>query len=1537
MIYFYYCESYSQTVLDPVDRNVRKKLSEYSSRENLKGINSVAAYTGGIYVLNLMNPHHKVILQEQRISVPNNEELQVYFVREIINMSQNFNWLQNYVEIRDGKWLEYNPLSNDEVARFLASVNNLSISAENKQSPPEQLLSWHHQYELKVDYDIYEGEDWVKFAMSNDGLEGMKDDEAKLFRLTLVDLLRPSGKGDASFETIKSENNYEVKVITKNDVSIFYSIILFENINKPIYLLLNGANVKTQEEYYKQIKEKLERTEYYYDSIESVQRIALRAYPQWALKEADLWKAIQKNSETGNLSLLPEQTVFLKEFTFPKYINGQAGSGKSTMLYYLFANVYYYKCFDEIKGDVIFLTENEDLLKHTKKSIVELLQCNPEFELSLEDIANVDKHFVSFKDFLLRQIPSDNTEFSPEKYLGFSNFKVLYESSTIPKHIKHRYSAELVWFAMSTYIYGYDLDYQITSTNYEVRMPSEGKQLLSIQDLQGIEKDVLPFYRKLLEDQGFWDKTKIIRYIKKNITNEKLYDVIFCDEAQDFSRVELRYILNLSTYLQYDLSNTTQVPIVFAGDALQTVNPTGFRAAEVKDMLYKELKEIAGFDLDTNKIEYAPTFNYRSSQPIVNVANAIQYWRKKHFQSDIKKPQIAKRPEFTKDSHLNVFLDYDVVESNKNGILDKLKYKIFIIPVNSDDRDEYIANSSILKRFPDINVKTAVEAKGIDYDQVVLYGFGEYAKELNHQEEYELRFFYNKLYVAVTRAQHELIILDNAASEEYFWKPLIDFYAGSNWSTESEVKSEEIRDTIVFGANQISNVMQSTPAMAIENAVKDKNQGIFDKNPFLLRVAANQFLRLGNKAEYYICLALMYKLQAKWEEAAKCYLRKEVGLEGFISAADTYWQGKMLSEFVGLSADPNSETQKIRLIIANLILFETLQSNDLNYLHEKRNELRIVLKNTHWREEIIRALLSYLEKTVDNEPIKILIDIFEEICTASDRDVWCKIGNKNFAIQRYEYAITAFEKCGEEGVFYVRSKIEVSLRKEDIPELIFWKGRLMKELEDFYAKKNIRKEIIELYSTHKETLLRQEPLFFALLYVYEALLIETKDEAEIIEIGRFAERLASSTNNIKVLIDFYKDLLQGPDLSSNNFQYVLSRWAQKLFQLSKDVSLINEIYKHIAFINKVRFHVFTSSELNDLPSIPTKAQKDLPNHIQTITIKNFRGFDEVRIENMSLLNLVVGDNNIGKTSFLEALLFIDDKRELLRRLAFAYIERRNIYPDRSINSEEARYVYNLDEKFLLDYKNYNNESWIEFIIEQNRESWEFRLKLSKSSTTPVNIDSLEFTDIDYRSLTDIAVSDSIKTPFIPYGKGFGIDLAKAYLDEIGTKPRLEQEFLNNMKLFIPTVNRIIVDTANGSIELLDSDYPENYRPLHQYGEGANKLFRILVSLALHKGKRVLIDEIDAGIHYSRFKFFWKIVLEIAKKDQTQVIATTHNDECIRYFNEVVAELGQAFQMDSRVIQLKQVAGNIKIRSYPFESFNSAIEGNLEIRGEGVHE
>ncbi len=1530
MLYFYYCQAYKDKVNATADKIIRKRISGFGKRSSLKGINSVVSHTGAVSVLTISNPYGLVVLQEDSNLIDGHT---IYFVRDFLLETKV---LLNYVQFKNGTWITNNPLNEEDKIECERTINS-GFNQENiqieKLIPPSSLTSWHSNYKLNIIYDIYETEEWMKFAINN---AAMRTTDVKLFRILLQNISKKIND-TTKYEILTEENCCKLVAATFENVGIVYTEISLSTELKPLYLLHGGAHLKNQSENWESLKKTALLS---YNTIEEVRRIAFRAYPNWALNNDDLWVDIQKNSETGNLSLLPEQTEFLLEFKFPSYINGQAGSGKSTMLYYLFANAYYYKCAEEIKGDIIFITENENLLEHTKKSVRDLLQTNPNFDvLTSEHIIEVADCFKSFKKFLYSLLveTEDKSKFDAERYLDFSKFRILYEASSLPTHIKKRYTPETIWFAISTYIYGYDLEYQITSENYDEKMPREGRFLISKDELRGMEQDVFPFYRRLLENENYWDKPKIIRYIKENIVLDKQYEVVFCDEAQDFSRIELRFILSLSEYIKYNLAEIEQVPIVFAGDELQTVSPTGFRSAEVKDMLYKELKDIAGFNLDTQKIEYVPKYNYRSSQSIVNVANAIQHCRKYYFQANIQFPQIAKSPEISEDFHLNIFLNFNSLKNNE-ALNNKLLYKTFIVPANTDDKDEYISNNFTLEPFKEF-VKSAVETKGIDYSQVVIYGFGAfYIDKYGYfsdsiENDYEQRFFFNKLYVAVTRARTELIIIDSEESEDKFWKPLISFFADSEWAKLVEnYYHSTIESTIVYGANQITDIKNSTSEEAIENAKRDKEKGLIDQNVSLLRVASNQFLKLGDFKEHYLCLALKSRIEEKWKDAAGYYLKKEVGIEGIELAANIYWQGKMFSE-IQKTTSITTKLHQLRLVVVKLFVDKIPENKEIRFLYEEREAFRKLLNSTTWRKEIIDKLLFFTKTTTDSDILKDLLDVFDEIGLKTDISLWEEVGQINFKLKRYDRAIESWEKINEtQSLEYLEAKIELAKRKNNYGDVIFWLGEKVEKASQEVEKSNLENEIINTYISNIDTFnVSNNPYIY--LFTFGAYLVQKPTDKFVIPIGQNSEN--GFTGIEGELIAFYQKLLRSKRLKSKMIiNFVIDRWAKNCYKQDYDLDYINEEYKKLSSLNDTRYQLFSNEDLVNLPNFPSILQSNLPEKIETFTIHNFRRFKNLRIENLGLINLIVGDNNIGKTSFLEALLFTTNKSEYLKRLAFAYIERKNIQPDKEKKSDGERFFFQLSPTFLQDFKNANDlDNNIAFSFEKRRDVWEYEVVLGINQIDDKNDSQIIlFAEEDYKSLNNLPFLDNIKQPIVPYGKGFGLDLAQIYHDEIGTKRQTEKDFMEYMKIFIPGIDRIIVDTRNGSIEIRDSEFPDDDIPLHQYGEGANKLFRILVQLILNKGRRIMIDEIDAGIHYTRFKQFWEIILSVAQKDNTQIFATTHNDECITYFVDVLETTRKSLQKDARVVQFKNVGDKLKGRSYEYSSFHLAIEDSIELRG-----
>lgn len=1536
-IHFHYCKKYKKNdAYNLVKDIVDGFLSNYQNADTLKGINRVSNFKGGIYIFRIKRSsiYKKIILQECIIET-GASPITVYYIRDVLR-----DRLQDYLEVRDGKWLNYNPLPKEEEDEFLLYLSKQSIDyTEPKEEPPHDLISWHYDYKIKVSYDVYESEEWVKFAMNPSPEEGMREDEVKLYRLAIVEALKDKSEAkvisheNATFESCFAE------------VGVVYQKIYAQGIN--VYLLHNGANIVRDKEQWDKIRN-VAKSYKPLNSLEEVAALGFKAYPSWAIKsesDTDLWKRIETNAETGNLSLLPEQTIFLQSFQFPKYINGQAGSGKSTMLYYLFANTYYYKYAGDINGKIIFLTENEKLLEYTKKAIYDLLLLNPEFEdlsSEVDAIVNLDQHFATLKDFLLEMLPPSQTSFEDGKYLSFPVFKNLYLSSNIPKHIKGKYSPELVWFTISTYVYGYFIDDVITSNNYDSKMPSAGKELVSKDDFEKIEQHVIPFYDKLLEDSGYWDKIKLIKYLHQQDAIKNRYEVIFCDESQDFSRVELAFILKLSSYTRYDLGTVSQFPVVFAGDALQTVNPTGFRKEELTSMLYKELQQ-HGFEV-TQSLEFTPKFNYRSSQAIVNVANAIQFYRKAKFKVQIPAPQISKRPTIHDYEKLNVFLDFGTVNSTPE-LQKRLRGKTIIVPKDAEEIDDYISKNPILQQLlqygATTNIKmrsvlTAVEAKGIDFKDVVVYGFGHEYETQDYGSLYANRFFFNKLYVAVTRAQSELIIIDSEKSRSDFWEPIINNYIASEWCKEHNIPLNSIGDVVVFDAKTI------TPSDIKDreaDAYRLKDQGLLEASIPLLQLASRDFIHLGNKKEYLWCLGKIEEIKENWSKAVEHYKKIEDKVSSAELVMEAQWNGLLWQEI--LAYPPKSEKQKVRQIIAKIfndngreleLEGRELELEDLEFLKLRLSLLLKELNHVVWKIDFIYALME-LYKLPSLDFKAVCVELLHEIDIKTSWEVVVDHYKKE---RRYTNAINALEEAGEESSsIYCELRLKQAERENDIQEIIIWSWKLgsTEKAEQEQYLKNIHRT----YQENNNSDLTSFDLY-ALAYLYLTLILLNQKADEILPIAKKTEKAFIEQQRESELADLYSSTLKSSLLDIGIMPFVLERWFKFCSKLGWSVDTINQAYEEISrHSDKVTYTAYNEYEINTIPEEPQKINTDAPSIIRNITIKNFRQFEHIEVENLGQFNLVVGDNNTGKTSLLEAFLFTPNKAEYLKRLALAHIERSQLLPEKETSSNGIESYYTFYDGFdvLQKFKTVNaNGSLFSFQIKDGRYSWIYEVNTDREPQQAGSLNShlLQYDKDDFVLLEKLPYIENIKSPLIAYGKGYDSNLAQLYSTEIASDFDANEEFIERMKIaFLPSLRGIKAD-SNNDIFLFDRRFGSKQVPLHQYGEGTKKLFKTLLTLTLHKGQRVLIDEVDAGIHYTRFKKFWRVVLEIAKKDQTQIIATTHNEECMVYFEEVLQELGTAFQEESRIVQMKYVANELKAKAFEYDSLYLAIAQGVEMRG-----
>ncbi|MEB3279030.1 MAG: UvrD-helicase domain-containing protein [Lyngbya sp.] len=660
-------------------------------------------------------------------------------------------------------------------------------------------------------------------------------------------------------------------------------------------------------------------------TFDDLSRYTRRSYPGYLILDAEVWLELEQ--EAGiNLALSVEEEEILHELStaenhthsLPVFINGRAGSGKSTMLVYLFADYcdryqkFYLKNKPKKEQDIfnpLFLTYNEKLLSKAQEAVEKLLNNHHKYVLDSnghqEERPAITDCFQSFQQFLLNQLPPEHgIHFDPDKYISFYDFR----QHCSRRH--SRYSPELCWHIIRTFIKGYTLTGQqegyMTPEDYE-EVPRR-ERTISPEIFKAIYQQVWSWYHQLTTREGYWDDQDLIRKVLELQCFDSKYTAIFCDEAQDFTKLELRLIMQLSAFSQCDLYPPVHsLPFAFAGDPFQTLNPTGFRWESVKAAFFDQVIAVLdpSHQLNLNMTFYELESNYRSSLSIVKVTNLIHLWRHLLFQIQELKPQAAWQP-YT-DSHEPQKFIFGQRGFSAEALKRHVeKSPIFIVPCEAGGELQYIKNDEFLASlFPQVseenppkNVLSAIQAKGLEFPLVILYKFGEqFAQEfqrpiwdyLGNQETHplELEYFFNKLYVAASRGMSDLIVIDTEVGDRLLWQ-----YATSDHSNQLDSWLQQLENRILWesaigGLRWGDNLGGLDRDNRASQAKEFEENGRSQKDATSLRRAEQFYRELGNLERADLCLAWALKFEKKFREAGEIFLQRGKQKDAW----SCFWEG----------------------------------------------------------------------------------------------------------------------------------------------------------------------------------------------------------------------------------------------------------------------------------------------------------------------------------------------------------------------------------------------------------------------------------------------------------------------------------------------------------------------------------------------------------------------------------------------------------------------------------------------------------------------
>ena len=111
----------------------------------------------------------------------------------------------------------------------------------------------------------------------------------------------------------------------------------------------------------------------------------------------------------------------------------------------------------------------------------------------------------------------------------------------------------------------------------------------------------------------------------------------------------------------------------------------------------------------------------------------------------------------------------------------------------------------------------------------------------------------------------------------------------------------------------------------------------------------------------------------------------------------------------------------------------------------------------------------------------------------------------------------------------------------------------------------------------------------------------------------------------------------------------------------------------------------------------------------------------------------------------------------------------------------------------------------------------------------------------------------------------------------------EAEIIQDIRLLEPGLDSIhfLTSAESGSGILIGIRNGGRRLPIGTYGDGMRRLLALRLSFVGTANGVLLIDEIDAGLHWTIMEEMWLFVVEVARRLNVQIFATTHSYDCIR--------------------------------------------------------
>lgn len=473
----------------------------------------------------------------------------------------------------------------------------------------------------------------------------------------------------------------------------------------------------------------------------------------------------------------------------PFIVIGSAGSGKTALTL---------EKMKQAAGEVLYLTRSPYLVHNSRNLYYALDYENEDQEVS----------FLSFAEYLA--------------------------SIRVPSGREMPYPVFAQWFARHRHASGLKDPHQlfeefkgvITGPSADVAYLSHDdylnlgiKQSIFSQDERERVYDLFLKYLAEMQANDYYD-ANILSHQYLDLV-ESRYDFVVVDEVQDLTNIQLQLILK---------SLVDPRNFILCGDSNQIVHPNFFSWSKLKSYFYQQ----ESLDAPADLIRILNT-NYRNSVEVTEVANRILKLKNARFGSIDRESNYLVHSNTDKRGAVLLLVDNEAITRELNAKT-RQSTRFAVIVMHPDQK------TAAKTHFQTPLVFSIQEAKGLEYDNIILYDFTstdeerfreicrdvhaedlagaelDYARAKDKSDKaLEIyKFHINALYVALTRAVENIYLVEAKPQQRLFdllglklWQGPLDLAEqGSSledWRNEArklelqgkQEQAAEIRDQIL--------------------------------------------------------------------------------------------------------------------------------------------------------------------------------------------------------------------------------------------------------------------------------------------------------------------------------------------------------------------------------------------------------------------------------------------------------------------------------------------------------------------------------------------------------------------------------------------------------------------------------------------------------------------------------------------------------------------------------------------------------------------